>query len=246
MSKTGRMRLLYADSPVSVSPGDEVGPAALRELYAWPDGGGLRSNFVATMDGAATGANGLTGSINNAADKIVFDLNRDLCDVVVVGAATADAEGYGPLEDRPLVVVSNAGMVPRGLTDAAPGGQTILVTREAAGAATIARARDHLGASNVWVIGTDEVDLAQVLVALGKAGHRKILTEGGPRAHAALFARNLIDEMALTLVPRVIGGPHPRISNGPDFDVNVRVKVLLESESTLLGLWRVPETTGHS
>src|SRR5664280_1102932 len=73
-------------------------------------------------------AGGLSGSINTGADKAVFGLLRALSDVVLVGAGTARAEGYGPLSvdvrwqgvrdamgmpgALPLVVVSNSGDLP--------------------------------------------------------------------------------------------------------------------------------------
>ena len=50
--------------------------------------------MVSTVDGAATGPDGRSGGINNAADKRVFDTLRRLCDAVVVGAGTARDEGY--------------------------------------------------------------------------------------------------------------------------------------------------------
>lgn len=240
------MRLLYADPPAPVAPGEEADIASLRALYAWPAGGGVRSNFVATLDGAATGANGLTGTINNAADKVVFDLNRELCDVVLVGAATADAEGYRPSDGPPLVVLSRRCLVPSGFVDPPTDGRVVLVTGAGAQPANVDAAQKQLGEANVWVLGDQDVDLSQVIVALGREGRHNILCEGGPRVHAELLARKLVDEVALTWVPRGIGGTHPRIAHGTAFDVQLTMRVLLESDSTLLGLWHIPETSGHS
>ena len=44
------------------------------------------------MDGAATGANQVSGSINGPADFRVFRVLRALADVVLVGAGTARGE----------------------------------------------------------------------------------------------------------------------------------------------------------
>ena len=63
--------------------------------------------MVSSVDGAATGESGKSGSLNNAADKRVFDHLRAVADVIVVGAGTARVEGYRPA-DRPIVVVSRA------------------------------------------------------------------------------------------------------------------------------------------
>ncbi|TDE94004.1 pyrimidine reductase family protein [Occultella glacieicola] len=56
----------------------------------------LRVNFIASIDGAAT-HEGLSGGLNNAADKQVFDTLRRLADVVIVGAGTVRAEGYAAM-----------------------------------------------------------------------------------------------------------------------------------------------------
>ena len=101
------MRLLYADSPTPVAPGTETDIDALRALYAWPGGGGAHKLRRHSRWGRYR-PQWPDGSINNAADKIVFDLNRELCDVVLVGEATADAEGYRPADGPPLIVVQPA------------------------------------------------------------------------------------------------------------------------------------------
>ena len=93
------MRVLLGD-------GDE-----LPELYAAPDQPWLRVNMVATVDGAATGEDGTSRSINNGADKVVFDLLRDLSDALVVGAGTVRIEGYA-VGRKPLVIVTRSGLVP--------------------------------------------------------------------------------------------------------------------------------------
>jgi hypothetical protein len=72
---------------------DEVSGEALAVLYAHPERW-TRANMVATLDGASTGGDGLTGSINTEPDHEVYRLLRDLADVVLVGAGTARAEGY--------------------------------------------------------------------------------------------------------------------------------------------------------
>src|SRR5215218_10725298 len=89
-----------------------LGPEGeLREVYAAPRTPWLRVNMVSTVDGAASGEDGLTGSINNEPDQRVFSLLRELADVIVIGAGTARAEGYPPLA-KPTVVVSRSGEVP--------------------------------------------------------------------------------------------------------------------------------------
>src|SRR6185312_11878007 len=60
----------------------------------------VRVNFVASIDGAATD-HGLSGGLSGKADKRVFDLLRRLSDVILVGAGTLRAEGYGAMRLDP-------------------------------------------------------------------------------------------------------------------------------------------------
>ena len=187
-----------------------VGPDTddLAELYAVPRTPWLRVNMVSTVDGAATGESGTSGSINNAIDKQVFDHLRASADVIVVGAGTARAEGYGPA-DRPIVVVSRRADVPPTLRGAAPG--RVLV--------------EPLG---------DPVAFTRSLV---DRGWSNILCEGGPSLLGQLLAAGVVDELCTTTVPRLVGGEHPRITQGPPVDVPLRLHLLLESEHTLLARW---------
>ncbi len=96
------LRVLVGPDPGGAEPD-------LAHLYAAPADPWLRVNMVSTLDGAASGDNGRSGSINNAVDKRVYDQLRALADAIVVGAGTARAEGYAPV-DRPTVVVSRRGV----------------------------------------------------------------------------------------------------------------------------------------
>jgi len=211
----------------------EVTGARLRELYAVPRLPWLRANMVQTLDGAATGANGVTGSINNAADKLVFDTIRSLSDAIVVGAGTARAEGYRPTA-VPTVLVSRRGVVPELLCDA-PSGAVVMVT--CAEAPALPETTELLGAENVVVLGRDAVDLGAVRQALLERGHRSLLCEGGPQLLTGLLEVGAVDELCLTVVPGLVGGSHPRITVGPEVDRPLELVVLLEEAGTLLGRW---------
>nr|WP_253945430.1 dihydrofolate reductase family protein [Nocardioides sp. zg-DK7169] len=207
--------------------------ATLEELYAPPRLPWLRANMVSTLDGAATGADGRSGSINNAADKQVFDLLRRTCDAVLVGAGTARAEGYGPAA-RPIVVVSRQGGVPPTLR-AAQRGRVLLAT--CAAAPDLDEAVGMLGVEQVLVCGDTEVDLAGLVGALHARGLRHLLCEGGPRLLADLLAAGLVDELAATYVPALVGGVGPRITAGAPLDVRASPHLLLEESGTMLGRW---------
>lgn len=212
----------------------ELSEDQLRELYAAPRTPWLRVNMVSTVDGAATGATGRSGSINNAPDQRVFDILRELCDAVLVGAGTLRAEGYGLL-DKPLVVVSRSGHVPEKLRGGSPG-QVRLATCDAA--ERLDEARDVLGEDCVHVLGEHRVDLAALKADLVALGYTDLLSEGGPHLLRDMLFEGVVDELTATFVPRLLGGPHhPRITAGPPVDVPLRLAVLLEEDSTLLGRW---------
>jgi len=211
-----------------------IGPEGdLREAYAAPRTPWLRVNMVTTVDGAATGDDGLTDSINNEVDKQVFDLLRELADVVVIGAGTARLERYRPI-DKPLVVVSRSGRVPARLTDAQPGRVLMATCSVAPG---LDEARELLGNDQVLVLGSHRVDLAALKQHLVERGWPDMLSEGGPHLLRDLLDEGVADELTVTIVPRVVGGLHQRITDGPPVDVPFRLHSLLEEDGTLLARW---------
>lgn len=191
----------------------------------------MRANFVSTLDGSATGGDNRSGSINTEADRRIFHLQRDAADCVLVGAGTARAEGYRR-GDKPIVVVSARGHVPESLT--AGEGDVILVTCAASG-------RGESDA--VWVEGDETVDLPAVVARLRRAGMPCVLAEGGPHLFHDLLDAGVVDEFALTLAPRIVGGDHTRVVAGNPLDgasgLDADIVHLLEEDGTLLGLWKV-------
>ena len=211
-----------------------IGPdAPLREVYAAPDGPWLRANMVSTVDGASTGDNGTSTSINNATDQVVFDLLRELSDAIVVGAGTLRAEQYRP-NPKPIVVVSRSGEVPAGLLG--PGsGPVLLATCSAAdglGAST-----ELLGDDNVMVLGSHRVDLARMREQLVDRGYRQLLSEGGPHLLRDLLDQGCVDEVDTTTTPLLVCGRHPRITDGPPVDVPLELRTLVEQDGTLMARW---------
>jgi riboflavin biosynthesis pyrimidine reductase len=204
-------------------------------LYRPPSLPWLRVNMVSTLDGAANGESGKSGSINNAVDKRVFHALRAQVDAIVVGAGTARTERYR-VAAVPLVVVSHRGLVPEQLRDA-PTGKVLLVT--CADSLGLAECRATLGDDQVIVAGEAHVDRVAMKDALVERGFRDLLSEGGPHLLRDMLEAGIVDELDLTWVPRTIGGVHPRILEGPPVDVQLRLAVLLEEEHTLIGRWLV-------
>src|SRR3954451_17804819 len=209
--------------------------ADLSTLSAAPDQPWLRVNMVTTVDGAATGEDGTSRTINNNVDKVVFDLLRELSHAVVVGAGTVRIEGYA-VGRKPLVVVSRSGSVPPTQREAARG-KVLMAT--VSGAPHLGEAREILGSENVLVLGSHRVDLARMKDELVLRGYRHLLSEGGPHLLRDLLDQGVADELDTTVVPVVIGGAHIRITDGPPLDVPLNLHTLIESDGTLLGRWFV-------
>lgn len=68
--------------------------------------------------------------------------------------------------------------------------------------------------ADVVIAGDYDVDLATALAALGSRGFQAVLAEGGPTLNGQLAAAGLLDELCLTLSPRLAGGNAKRILDG--------------------------------
>jgi riboflavin biosynthesis pyrimidine reductase len=256
------MRVLFSDKELGRwSPG-HAGPmdaGGLALAYAYPllgaGQGWVRANFISTLDGAAAGEDGRSGSINTGADREVFGLLRALSDVVLVGAGTARVEGYRRAsirepwldlrEGRPAhpttAVFSRSGNVPAGLSQARnEAGEVILVSCQSAGPAVLDRARSELGESQVIVVGDTTVDLAAAVDSLISRGLPRMLCEGGPHLLRDLTASGRLDELCLTLAPTLVSGDRPRITAGDDVACALLPRLLIESQGTILGRWARP------
>jgi riboflavin biosynthesis pyrimidine reductase len=186
-----------------------VGEGSVADVYAWPAAPWLRVNMVSTVDGAAQGADGRSGTINNAVDRLVFDALRVDADVVVVGAGTVRTEGYGPL-GKPFVVVGSS------LPPQLEGHPDV---------------RLHPGG--------DADGLRRLVADLHAQGLTRILSEGGPTLLGGLLGAGLVDELCCTVTPRIVGGSGRRIVGGPPVDVPLTLSSLVEQDGTLLARWLV-------
>jgi riboflavin biosynthesis pyrimidine reductase len=84
------------------------------------------------------------------------------------------------------------------------------------------------------------VDLPALLQTLRDEGVRALLCEGGPRLYASLQAAGLVDELFLTIAPKLSGGEHaPRIVEGelPEI-VELELLWLLEQDAELFARYR--------
>lgn len=207
--------------------------AEIRRLYAYPsalDRPWVRTNFVATMDGAAHAEDGRSGSLGGEVDTRVFHIVRSLADVIVVGAGTARTEGYGPAA-QPIAIVSRGLDIPERLL--VPG--QIVITSGNASPERVAELRKTL---DVIAIGDGDIDWPAVLDKFARRGWRRVLCEGGPALHGTLVELDLVDEVCLTIAPVLSSGPAPRIASGPHaVDRPMTLGHSVEADGVLLTRW---------
>ena len=101
----------------------------------------------------------------------------------------------------------------------------------------------HVEAATVEVCRVDSVP--EAVGDLARRGARRILCEGGPTLNAALFAAGLIDEVFLTIAPKVVGGHDPlTIVKGDQFADTIHLELgsLVELDGELFLRYRVVKT----
>ncbi|MCV7381675.1 hypothetical protein BST11_22595 [Mycobacterium alsense] len=187
----------------------------LASAYADPPPG-VRANMIFSADGAAA-FGGRAGPLSCPTDQRLLRILRGFADVVLVGAGTARAENYGPVrltdaqrnqrraEGRaappPIAVISRSGELPDRLFSD-PGQPPILVT-----CARSAAARDTGDdpRRRTVVAGEDSVDMTEAVALLRAQGMNRILCEGGPTLLDELVDADAVDEICVTLAPKLAG-----------------------------------------
>lgn len=163
--------------------------------------------MVTSLDGSVA-LDGASGGLGNANDRAVLATMRRVADVVVVGAATAAGEGYGPPKrpDLRIGVVTNSGRVDAGSALFTSGAGFVITHTDA----DIPRGIDTLR------VGDGEVDLAQAIARIPDLipGAAHVHAEGGPTLNGALAAADVVDEICLTMSPHVVGGDAARLTSG--------------------------------
>jgi riboflavin biosynthesis pyrimidine reductase len=230
-------------------PADDLTDDDLLAAYAVPAQEHLRVNFVSSGDGAVT-LNGVSGGLSGPADKRLFQLLRDLADVVLVAAGTIRNERYGyphlsaarrerrralGLAELPTFAVVSRSLdldLTSSLFTDAPV-RTVVLTDSSAPPDRRAELEKYAD-----VVSAD--GLPAKIRALHDRGLRKILCEGGPTLFAALVGAGLLDELCLTVSP-LLAGPGPgRIESGPAHPpVRLALGTLLEEDSALFHRYAV-------
>jgi riboflavin-specific deaminase-like protein len=205
-------------------------------------------NFVATVDGRAT-IEGRSGPIGSNTDTAMLARLRTRFDAVMIGAGTMRAERYGQLASKPETreARERAGLEPQPLMVLVSGrldlpwdaplfeedGRVLVFTSSEAEPPEVAAPLEvvrHEGA----------VNLADALHHLRRErGVRALISEGGPHLHDQMQADGLVDDLFLTIAPKLSGGEGPRIIEGPlPGIIELELVWLLEENSELFARYR--------
>jgi riboflavin biosynthesis pyrimidine reductase len=215
----------------------------LYAAYALPELEGrrrsfVRCNMISTYDGAIA-LDGRSGTLGGPADRRVFQVLRSWADVILVGAGTVRIEGYGPARldhdvqvvrrrrgqssTPQIAIVTGSGNLEWSsslFTDSEL--PPLIVTTNRFDRTSIgAKAR----VAGVIQAGDDRVDIETAIDQLFLTGYRSVLLEGGPGLNADVVHAGLLDELCLTVSPRLIGGNGPRIFAGNQLDPPIELDV---------------------
>jgi riboflavin biosynthesis pyrimidine reductase len=193
--------------------------------------------MVATVDGRAA-LDGSAIGIGSTIDKHLMRELRAEADVVLHGAGTVRAD---PLSARVPPDLA-AGRRARGLSDQPLGA---IVTRSG----NLPRKHPYYESATVIYITSERnvpveepaVEICRVETVgdairdLGRRGVRRILCEGGPTLNAALFEGGLVDEIFLTIAPKLTGGADPLtiIKGGAFGTIRLELRSLVEVDGEL-------------
>jgi riboflavin biosynthesis pyrimidine reductase len=209
-------------------------------------------NMLATADGRATLA-GRSGPLSARADRELFHGLRAAVDGVLVGAGTVRTERYGRM--IPDVSVRRL-RLERGLTEeplacivsgrlaldedlpllAEPAARVAILTASAASLPASGAQLDYIRAGH-----EGHLDLAAAIGEIGdRLGVESLLCEGGPHLANQLLAAGLIDELFLSVAPKLVGGEAAggealRILAGAELDPPAELELLdaLQADSYL-------------
>lgn len=233
-------------------------PAGAREIvdaldFAARAGTGARRpyvilNMTSTVDGRAS-IGGRSGSIGNLADRELFHALRASVDAVMAGAGTVRVERYGRiiaqestrrlrlergLSEEPLacIVSGRLSLPPDIPLLGEPAARVVVVTPSAASLPASTAQVDYVRAAR-----EGRLDLTRALAELTERfAVRTLLCEGGPHLNAQLLLHGLVDELFLSLSPKLAGGEQARsealrILAGAEFQEPIDLQLLSALES---------------
>ena len=172
-------------------------------------------NSAMTVDGKIATHQG-DSAISSKDDLIRVHKLRDSVDGIIVGISTVLADnprltirlGRKQPKEKHLtrIIIDSMGRIPLDsqiLRTASKIKTIVAVTKLAH--MDVRRKIKKTGAI-VIVAGTNTVDLKRVLWTIQKMGIKKILVEGGGEINWSLFSLGIVNELIVTIAPKIVGG----------------------------------------
>jgi 2,5-diamino-6-(ribosylamino)-4(3H)-pyrimidinone 5'-phosphate reductase len=172
-------------------------------------------NSAMTVDGKIATHRG-DSAISSKDDLIRVHKLRDSVDGIIVGISTVLADnprltirlGRKQPKEKHLtrIIIDSMGRIPLDsqiLRTASKIKTIVAVTKLAH--MNVRRKIKKTGAI-VIVAGTNTVDLKRVLWTIQKMGIKKILVEGGGEINWSLFSLGIVNELIVTIAPKIVGG----------------------------------------
>lgn len=206
------------------------------------------ANMIMSVDGRAT-LEGRSGPLSSPVDRELFHALRTRADAVLIGAETLRVERYGPITKSaelgaarerarvqavvPLCVVTNTLELPFDapiFTD--PDSEVIIFSSQSGDippcAAKVTLTTTQNTADNL-------VDLRQAMATLREEhGIGSLLCEGGPMLLGELLAQRLLDELFLSVTPKIVEGEALSLATGRvEEDLELELVSVLTAESSL-------------
>jgi riboflavin-specific deaminase-like protein len=192
------------------------------------------SNFAVTADGKIAFANGEFAPFSGRRDREHMMELRAQADAVICGARTVEVTGTilgnggnkfrnlrlkRRLAEFPLrVLVSGSGLInPQAPIFKKRFSPIIVLTTRRISKRKLQILRTL--ADEVRICGNDEINFQTAFQWLRVKWHvKRLLCEGGGELNGALFLAGLVDELHLTIVPKIFGGRKaPTIADGKGF-----------------------------
>ena len=197
-------------------------------------------NMVMTLDGKITTRVGSGPKFASQADQERMMQLRSEADAIIIGARTAIddnptfdlPEKYrrsrkNGLASNPIkAVISGRGSIPSTLKMFnSNDSQAVVFTTDQINSGQYNSLHK---VADVHVVGKLEVDFTQIAKILVKEYNvKQLLIEGGGQVNFAAFQADIVDEVFLTLSPKIAGGNIQTIVEGTGFDFNNLIELEL-------------------
>lgn len=242
-----RMRTIYPPDSPDLTLDDLRSGAERAEALGRP---WVMVNFVTSINGSIT-IDGRSGGLSGEADRELFRRLRAASDVVLVGAGTARTEQYRrpstPEQWQPwraehslapapqLALASRSGDIPSDLPLLEGAGATPLLYHSAG--SDLPGLPDGI---EPVACGTEaSVDLQALLHDLYDRGARLVLCEGGPHLFGDLSAADLVDELFVTVSPKLVGPETTRmVVTRTEFELDYSVHRIVQAGSEVMLAYR--------